>query len=100
MTQKQVREALSVLGPAVKGSLVETRKPCVRASCPACKSGEKHRVFMFHYSEGGKRRCMYVPLGLVAVLREALETGRRIEEFLHCAGPALIREHRRKSGRS
>lgn len=100
MNKKQIREVMKAIGPAVKGSLVEVRKPCIRPNCPACKAGRKHRAFMFHYSDGGKRRCMYVPLALVGMLREALSNGRRIEECLHEAGPRLIKAWRKNEGRS
>lgn len=94
MTRKQVRDALSTIGPAVKGSLVEVRKPCIRSACAACKSGRKHRAFMFHYAQGGKRRCMYVPLACVTPLMEAVRNGRLVEECLHEAGPAFIKAWR------
>ena len=98
MTRKQVQEALRVLGPAVKGTLAEVRKPCVRTNCPACRSGRKHRAFMFHFARDGKRCCMYVPLACVAALRQALSTGRLVEACLHAAGPELIKAWRRKGG--
>jgi len=100
MTKQQIRETLQAIGPAAKGSLVEVRKPCIRPQCPACKAGRKHRAFMFHYAEGGKRRCMYVPLGPVATLREALRNGRLIEQCLHEVGPALIKAARKEAGQS
>jgi hypothetical protein len=96
MNRNRVRDALSAIGPAVKGSLVEVRKPCIRPGCPACKSGRKHRAFMFHYAEGGRRRCMYVPRDCVTPLREALRNGRLLEECLHEAGPAFIRAWRKR----
>lgn len=97
MNQSQVRAALQALGPAVKGSLVEVRKPCIRPGCPACQSGRKHRAFLFHYAAGGRRRCRYVPLAAVAPLRQALRTGRLVEACLHQAGPAFIRAWRRQA---
>ena len=100
MTKKQVEEMLGAGGPAVKGSLVEVRKPCIRANCPACKSGCKHLAFMFHYATGGRRCCMYVPLACVEPLRQALDNGRLLEQCLHEAGPALIRAWRAKAGRT
>lgn len=100
MTKKQVKEMLTAIGPAVKGSLVEVRKPCIRANCPACKSGRKHRAFMFHYAKGGRRCCMYVPLACVGALREALLNGRLVEQCLHEAGPVLIRAWRASEGRT
>lgn len=100
MKKSQIVQVLEALGPAAKGSLVEVRKPCVRPECPACKSGRKHKAFMFHYADGGRRRCMYVPQGLVAELRKALDNGRQIEQCLHEAGPALIKAWREKAERS
>ncbi len=100
MTKNQVKKILETSGPAVKGSLVDVRKPCIRANCPACKSGRKHRAFMFHYAKGGKRCCMYVPLACVGALRQALRNGRLVEQCLHEAGPKLIREWRAKAGRN
>jgi hypothetical protein len=98
MNENQISEILAAIGPAIKGSLVEAYKPCIRPGCKACKSGEKHRAFMFHYMDAGKRRCMYVPLALVPALQQALHNGRLIEECLHKAGPVLIKEFREKSG--
>ncbi len=98
-TKKQVKGMLKAIAPAVKGSLVEVRKPCIRANCPACKAGRKHRAFMFHYAQEGKRRCMYVPLACVDLLRKALRNGRLIEQCLHEAGPELIKAERKKQGR-
>ena len=100
MNKQQVGRALEAIGPVAKGSLVEVRKPCVRPQCQACKAGRKHRAFMFHYAEGGKRRCMYVPLALVGTVREALRNGRLVEQCLHEGGPALITARRAGPGRS
>lgn len=100
MNKNQISKVMEAIGPAVKGSLVEVRKPCIRPNCPACKDGRKHLAFMFHYAEDGKRRCMYVPRTLVSALREALANGRRIEQCLHAAGPKLIKDWRQKKGQS
>ncbi|MEI6789274.1 MAG: DUF6788 family protein [bacterium] len=100
MTKKQIKEMLVACGSAVKGSLVEVRKPCIRANCTACKSGRKHLAFMFHYAKGGKRCCMYVPLACVEPLRQALDNGRLVEECLHEAGPVLIKAWRAKTAKS
>ena len=96
MTKKQITKILADIGPVAKGSLVEVRKPCIRANCPACASGQKHQAFMFHYAKEGKRSCMYVPRACVGALREALHNGRLVEQCLHEAGPALIRAWRAK----
>jgi hypothetical protein len=96
MDKQSIEKALQGLGPMAKGSLVEVRKPCGRANCPACLDGSRHRAFMFHYADGARRRCMYVPPDLVPALREALRIGRLAEEVLHAGGPAMIRAYRRR----
>jgi hypothetical protein len=96
MNKKQVVEMLAAVEPAVKGSLVEVRKPCIRPNCPACKAGRKHRAFMFHYSKDGKRACMYVPAACVEPMRQAIERGRLVEQCLHDAGPEFIRNWRNR----
>lgn len=100
MEKQQIREALKALGPVAKGTLSEVRKPCARANCAACRSGRKHKAFLFTYADGGKRRCMYVAPGLVPALRQALSNGRAVEAVLHEAGPDLIRQWRQSSGKA
>lgn len=95
MTEKQIRKALAGLGPMAKGTLSEVRKPCIRTNCPACRSGRKHKAFLFSYAQDGKRRCMYVAAAMVPALRQAICNGRVVEAFLHEAGPELIRQWRK-----
>lgn len=94
--QERFLAEVARLWPLAKGSLAEVRKPCIRSGCAACASGEKHRAFLFTFSEAGRRRCLYVPKDLVPVLREALDNGRRLEALLTELGPALIRAYRAK----
>jgi hypothetical protein len=84
------------LWPLAKGSLSEVRKPCIRPNCRACKEGRKHKAFIFSFIKGGKRRCMYVPKGLVPALRKAIANGRKLEKMLVEFGEEMIREYRRK----
>ena len=37
---------LQKLRRAIKGSLAEIRKPCIRPNCPACARGDKHPAFI------------------------------------------------------
>jgi hypothetical protein len=46
------------------------------------------------FTQNGRRRCLYVPLALVPVLRRALANGRRVEKLLYEMGPALVKDHR------
>jgi len=93
-TRERFLAEVSRLWPLAKGSLAEVRKPCIRPRCPACAKGEKHRAFLFTFTEAGRRRCLYVPKALVPFLRRALENGRRVETLLTGLGPALIRAYR------
>src|SRR5438105_15837765 len=64
------------LWPAIKGSLAEVRKPCIRPHCPACARGDKHRAFILSFTDKGRRRCMYVPAELVPQLRRPFAKAR------------------------
>jgi len=92
--QTQFLEQSAALWPALKGSLTEVRKPCIRPHCPACTQGHKHRAFLWTFTEQGRRRCLYVPAELVALLRQGLENGRQLEARLTALGPAWLRAWR------
>jgi hypothetical protein len=82
------------LWPAIKGSLAKVHKPCIRPHCPACARGDKHPAWLLAFTQGGRRRCMYVPLDLVRWVRQAITNGRRLEQLLYQTGPSLIKEYR------
>jgi len=85
------------LWPALKGSLNHVVKPCIRPTCPACARGDKHPAWLLAFTEGGRRRCRYVPLALVPRLQQALKNGRRLEQILYQMGPALIKQYRQQT---
>jgi hypothetical protein len=87
---------LQRLWPAIKGSLAEVRKPCIRPNCPACARGDKHAAFILSFTDQGRRRCMYVPAELVPRLRQALRNGKALEALLYELGPELLRRYRRQ----
>ena len=84
------------LWPAIKGSLAEVRKPCIRPNCPACARGDKHRAFILSFTDKDRRRCMYVPPELVPQLRQALRNGKALEALLYRLGPELLRQYRKE----
>jgi hypothetical protein len=84
------------LWPAIKGSLSEVRKPCIRPDCPACARGDKHPAFILCFTDKGRRRCMYVPAELVPQLHQALRNGKALEELLYQLGPELLRQYRKQ----
>ena len=84
------------LWPAIKGSVAEVHKPCIRANCPACARGDKHPAFILSFTDKGRRRCMYVPAELVPQLRQALRNGKALEALLYKLGPQLLRQYRQQ----
>lgn len=96
LTSEKWRNQLAGLWPAIKGSLAQVRKPCIRKNCPACARGDKHLAWFLSFSSQGRRKTMYVPLALVPTLKKALRNGRKIEQLLYRAGPELLRQHRRE----
>jgi hypothetical protein len=74
---------LEQLWPAIKGSLAEVRKPCIRPHCTACARGDKHPAFILSFTDQGRRRCMYVPAALVPPLQQALRNGKALEALLY-----------------
>ena len=96
--QRAFRDELAGLWPLAKGSLAEVRKPCIRANCPACRDGRKHKALIFNFRIGRKQRCLYVPADLEAVVRQALANGRQLERRLVELGEDLIRRHRAQRG--
>jgi hypothetical protein len=89
-------QQLSQRWPAIKGSLAQVRKTCLRPGCKACARGDKHPAFILSFTQGGKRRCMYVPKELVPLFERALQNGRQIETLLYELGPALLQQHRQQ----
>lgn len=94
--QKLFLAQLPSLWPPLKGSLALVKKPCIRKNCPACARGDKHPAWIFSFTHGKRRRCMYVPKDLVPLLRQGLQNGRRLEQLLFALGPQLLRAHRQQ----
>ena len=94
--QAQFLDQLGALWPALKGSLTEVRKPCIRPHCPACACGDRHPAFLWTFTEQGRRRCLYVPAELVPLLRQGLANGRRLEARLAALGPTWLRAWRQQ----
>jgi Family of unknown function (DUF6788) len=91
---KAYLKEVNSLWPAVKGSLTEVKKPCIRPNCKACESGEKHPAFLFSFMKDGRQRCRYVAREFVPQLQKAVENGRRIEELMSQLGEELIVDYR------
>jgi hypothetical protein len=94
--QQAFLDELAGLWPLAKGSLTQVRKPCIRPTCPACRSGRKHPAWLFSFPQGGQRVCRYVPAELAPVLRQALDHGRQLERRLAQLGAELLERYRRR----
>lgn len=94
--RKQWLDQLASAWPALKGSLARVKKPCIRKNCPACARGDKHPAWIFSFTDGQRRRCMYVPKELVPLFRQGLQQGRRLEKLLFALGPELLRAYRQQ----
>ncbi len=92
--RQQFLAQVQKLWPAIRGSLSEVRKPCIRPHCAACARGDKHPAFLLSFTENGRRRCMYVPAELVPRLQQGLQNGRQLEALLSQLGPRLLRHYR------
>jgi hypothetical protein len=95
--QRRFRDKLLTYWPALKGSLAQVYKPCIRPNCAICARGDKHPNYLLTFTQKGRRRCLYVPKPAVQQLKRALENGRRIEQLLYEVGPALLREYRARN---
>jgi len=100
LSLQRFKAEITDLWPLAKGSLAQVYNSCIRSDCPACASGKKHRAFIFSHIKKGRRRCMYVPLELVAVMRRAIRNGRRLDARMSDLGPALILRFRQQRTRS
>jgi hypothetical protein len=92
-------QQLPKLWPAIKGSIAQVRKTCLRPGCRACARGDKHPAYILSFAQDGKRRCMYVPKDLVPFFERALRNGRQIETLLSELGPALLQQQRQQRTR-
>ena len=94
--QEEFAAFVGSLWPVAKGSLSRVARPCGRPKeCAACRSGQRHPMWIFTYREGGRLRCRYVPAEWVETLRRALANGRELEKRLVAEGAALIERYRR-----
>jgi hypothetical protein len=84
----------AALWPALKGSLNQVRKPCIRKHCPACARGDKHPAWLLTFTQRGRRHCLHVPLELVPTLQQAVRNGKQLEALLYEVGPAWVKEYR------
>ena len=93
-------ETLGALWPAIKGSLAQVRKPCIRKNCRACASGKKHLAWMLSVVKGRRRSTLYVPAALAPQIKQAIRNGHKIEELLQKAAIQMVDIHRQERAKT
>jgi hypothetical protein len=88
------------LWPALLGSLSLRRSPCVRATCPACMSGEQHPSYVLYGRLKGRRVAVYVPEELVPEVRRGLDNGRALQDLLQQAAPRYVKALKRERAKA
>lgn len=94
--QRGSLEAVASLWPVAKGSVALVRRPCIRANCPACRTGRKHAAWIFTFRQGGRQHSRYVPREWALLLKEAVANGRRLEALMTQAGVEWVESMRRE----
>ena len=78
------------LTPVARGTVSLVRKPCNRPNCKLCKSGKKHSALIFTCRVDGKGKCFHVQPKHEAIMRRAVENGKRLEALMAQAGVDLV----------
>jgi hypothetical protein len=82
------------LWPAIKGSLAQVRKPCIRKNCAACASGQKHPAWILSVVAAGRRSTLYVAEARAGEIQQAIKNGREIEVLLQKAAIQMVKYFR------
>jgi hypothetical protein len=97
---------LVTTSPVVAASLGFYTLRCGRPMCRCHHGGPLHPGQHITFLDGGKKRCVYVPKGLLPEVRSWIAEHRRLKLLLreiHLLSVALIRTHsqhqKRKAGR-
>ena len=84
-----LREVAKLM-PVARGTVSLVRKPCNRPNCKHCRSGQKHPALIFTCRVGGKGKCFHVQPKHEAIMRRAVENGKRLEALMAKAGVDLV----------
>lgn len=77
---------VSELWPLAAGSLSLRTGPCIRENCSACRRGEGHASYALYGRNKSRRFSVYVPQELVALVQQAVNNGRKLEDLIREAG--------------
>lgn len=99
-SERQVRSRLAQLahaGEFLRGSLTLMRHTCGKGGC-RCARGEKHESWYLAYSEGGRKRMLFIPREALPHVREWVaryREGKRCLEALSQGGLGRLRALKR-----
>jgi hypothetical protein len=65
----------------LRGSLVQMRRKCGKPGCH-CQQGEKHPALYLAVRAAQKRTMIYIPPALEETVRQWVQNGRQIDEWL------------------
>lgn len=77
---------VSELWPLAAGSLSLRTGPCIRENCSACQRGEGHASYALYGRKASRRFSVYVPQELVALVQQAVDNGRKLQQLMREAG--------------
>lgn len=86
------------LTPIARGTVSLVRKPCNRPNCKLCGSGAKHPALIFTCRVDGKGKCFHIQPRHEALMRQAVENGRKLEALIARAGVDLVMSLRDSEG--
>ena len=92
-TDAFLREAAKLM-PVARGTVSLVRKPCNRPNCKLCQSGKRHPALIFTCRVAGTGRRFHVQPRHEAIMRKAVENGRRLEALMAKAGVDLVKSLR------
>jgi len=88
--QQSFLREVAKLTPVARGTVSLVRKPCNRPNCKLCKSGQKHPALIFTCRVDSKGKCFHVQPRHEALMRKAVENGKKLEALIARAGVDLV----------
>src|SRR5208283_3268800 len=95
--QRWLQAKAAGLWPAALGSLSLRRSRCIRKTCSACQSGEKHPSWVLSGHIQNQRFSLYVPEALVPEVQRCLDNGRALQELLYASAVRYVKALKRTS---
>jgi hypothetical protein len=89
--RSRLARLLHAAAPLLRGSLVTMARVCGKPSCK-CARGEKHVSLYLAVRHEGKRKMIYIPSELEDRVRQAIDDGARVDQWLDQISQSFLRE--------